>query len=119
MGDYRRLKVWHKTRNLRTLVYILTKAFPSEEKYGLKAQMRAAAGSIMANIAEGCGRNRDGELLHFLSIALGSVNELESHLTAALDEGLVEGDLPIQAQQQTAEVKRMLSGFSRRLRDQR
>jgi 23S rRNA-intervening sequence protein len=77
MGDYRKLKVWKKARLLVAQAYRLTQALPAEERYGLKAQIRSASVSVMANIAEGCGRNRDRELhdsSHFRSAPPRSLN---------------------------------------------
>jgi four helix bundle protein len=115
MGDYRKLNVWRKARLLTTAAYGLTKAFPAEERYGLTAQIRAASTSIMANIAEGCGRNGDREFARFVSIALGSATELESHLIQAQDQGFLEPEIAAKACQRTAEIRRMLAALCRRL----
>ncbi|MGQ0703454.1 MAG: four helix bundle protein [Gemmatimonadales bacterium] len=116
MGDYRRLTVWQKARLLRRSIYRLTESFPPEERYGLKAQLRGACVSVMSNLAEGCGRNRDGELRRFVSIALGSVSELQSQLVAATDEGYLEAAAATQVRRQAEEVRRMLAGLANRLR---
>mgnify|MGYP001021119085 CR=1 FL=1 len=72
MKDFRKLEVWQKTHGLVLSVYRETTSFPKEEIYGLTSQIRRAAVSIPANIAEGCGRNGDPELAHFLQMAAGS-----------------------------------------------
>ena len=89
MQDPRTLKVWHKAREMAVLVYHFTATLPSGEQFGLVAQMRRAAVSVGSNIAEGCGRRGDRELLRFLRIALGSVTKLEFQLvlTGDLDTG--------------------------------
>ena len=69
--------------NLAETCYQVTKAFPKEEKYGMTAQVRRAAVSIPANIAEGYGRRTRGEYVQFLYIAQGSLKELETHLLLA------------------------------------
>ncbi len=89
MKDFKSLKVWHKAHQLTLLVYALTRTFPREEMYGLTSQIRRAAASIPANIAEGSGRRSDGELRRFLQIARGSASELEYHLLLARDLGFL------------------------------
>ena len=80
MHNFQELKIWQKAINVAEQVYILSSKFPSEEKYGLKSQIRRSAVSIPSNIAEGAGRNTDGEFKNFLGIANGSTNELCTQL---------------------------------------
>jgi four helix bundle protein len=84
---YKELDVWKAAVDLVEQVYVLTRGFPPDEKFGLVAQMRRAAVSIPANIAEGYGRTHRGDYLHHLSFARGSLLELETHLTIALRLG--------------------------------
>jgi four helix bundle protein len=79
MEDFKDLKVWAKAHQLTLAIYRRTRVFPKEEMYGLTSQLRRAAASIGANIAEGCGRRLDGEMKRFLQIARGSASELEYH----------------------------------------
>ena len=74
MKGFKELKVWHKAHEMTMAVYEATRAFPSEELYGLTSQLRRSAASIPANIAEGCGRRSDGEMARFLQIARGSAS---------------------------------------------
>lgn len=85
MRDFLKLKVWEKAYEFTLEVYGVTARFPREELYGLIAQLRRAAASISANIAEGCGRDGEAELRRFLRIGLGSANEVEYHLLLAKD----------------------------------
>jgi four helix bundle protein len=80
MQGFRELRVWQSGMDLTEGVYRLTKAFPKHELYGLAAQMQRAAVSIPSNIAEGHSRHHLGEYLHHLSIARGSLAELETQL---------------------------------------
>lgn len=85
MQNYKELKVWEKAHAFTLSVYGLTKKFPKEEMYGLTNQLRRAASSIPANIAEGCGRKTSADFAHFLNIALGSANEAEYFLILSKD----------------------------------
>ena len=111
MKDFRELKVWHKAHELTLDVYRATRAFPSEERYGLISQLRRSSASIPANLAEGSGRTGNAELAHFCSIAMGSASEVEYHLLLARDLKLLESSDYNQLAEQTIEVKRMLASL--------
>ena len=81
--DYRQLKVWQSGVQLVKSAYVLSQQFPKDELYGLTSQMRCAAVSIPANIAEGHARDSTREYLHYISIALGSLAELETMFVLA------------------------------------
>ena len=84
-GGYRDLLVWQKGIVLAKEVYRLTRTFPSDEKYGLVSQMRRAAVSVPSNIAEGQARRSTKEFIQFISIAEGSVAELDTQLVLAFE----------------------------------
>ena len=90
VGDFRKLQVWKAAQELAVSVYRCTASFPKSERYGLTSQMRHAAASIGANLAEGCGRWSDAELRRFARISLGSATELESHLLLARELGFLD-----------------------------
>ena len=83
VGDFKRLTAWQKLQELVACIYRLTNSFPGQERYGLSSQMRRAAVSVSANLAEGCGRQGDVELRRFVRISLGSLAELESEVLSA------------------------------------
>jgi len=85
--NFRDLEVWKLGKGIVLDVYQLTKVFPQAELYGLVSQMRRAAVSIAANIAEGFNRKHNAEYRQFLYIALGSCAELETHIEIAHDLG--------------------------------
>ena len=89
MQDFRKLKVWQKAHELTLEIYRSTQKFPREELYGLTSQMRRAAASIGANLAEGCCRHGDVEFGRFIQIALGSISEVDYHLLLARDLGFL------------------------------
>jgi len=80
MRPHQKLDAWKQAINLVVDVYKATESFPKEERYGLTSQIRRAAVSIPANIAEGAGRYSNREFAHFLSNAQGSASELETEL---------------------------------------
>ena len=76
--NHRTLKAWQQAMDLVESVYVATSTFPAHEQFGLTSQMRRAAVSVPANVAEGFARNGSKELLHFLGIASGSLSELDT-----------------------------------------
>src|SRR5579884_1396517 len=107
MKDFKDLKVWEKAHGMTVAVYSASRGFPKEEIYGLTSQLRRAAVSVSANIAEGCGRRSDGEFLRFLQIARGSASEVEYHLLLARDLKLLPASAHNELEKQVAEVQRM------------
>lgn len=93
--------------------------FPKEETYGLSSQIKRAAASIPANIAEGSGRGGNTELIRFLRIATGSAFELEYHLLLAHDLRFLDTARYQNLNDQITEVKRMLTGLIRHLETRR
>jgi four helix bundle protein len=116
MQAFRDLKVWEKAHRLALDVYRATAAFPREEIYSLTSQIRRAATSVPANIAEGCGRNGPNELRHFFEMAMGSASELEYHLLLTRDLGFLKDDSYILLHDSVCEVKRMLAAFLQKVR---
>ena len=112
--DYRDLVAWQKAMSLAEMIYQKTADLPMEERYGLTAQMRRAAVSIPSNIAEGQGRrSTDDEFVRFLSIALGSLCELETQLELSARLGLISRATVAQVGPETAEVGRLVNGLIR------
>ena len=83
MHDYKKLIVWQEAVSFVTEIYSITKSFPVTERYGLVSQINRSAVSIPSNIAEGAGRNTNGEFRNFLGNAFGSICELETQLIIA------------------------------------
>ena len=81
--NFRELQIWKAGIEIAVHTYQYCKVFPKEELFGLAAQMKKAAVSIPSNIAEGCGRGTNPQLVHFLDIALGSACELETQVVIA------------------------------------
>ena len=90
MDTHKDLMVWKKGIELVKNIYQITNSFPNSEQFGLTSQMRRCSVSIPSNIAEGCGRNSDKELIHFLYIALGSSSELETQIIISVELNFLE-----------------------------
>jgi four helix bundle protein len=115
MRPHEDLDVWKRAVELVVSVYAETKEFPSDERFGLTSQIRRAAVSIPANIAEGAARKSDKENLQFLSIAQGSCSELETELLIASKLGYLETGAFESLRNESSNIGRMLIGLSRYL----
>jgi four helix bundle protein len=113
MGNYRQLSVWKRAHNVALRIYRATDAFPGHERYGLTAQLRRAAVSVVSNIAEGSGRQGDREHTRFLKIARGSVCEVECQLLLSRDLGYLEAELWKPLDDDCQDMSRMLNGLIR------
>ncbi len=113
MKDFKKLQVWEKSHALVLKIYKVTATFPKEELYGLTSQIRRAAASIPANLAEGCGRETQPELARFVHIASGSASELEYHLLLAHDLGFMDDPTYAELDASINEIKKMLAGFAK------
>jgi four helix bundle protein len=114
--SYRDLLVWQKAMELVIESYRLCRQFPKSELFGLVVQTQRAAVSVPANIAEGHGREHLGDYLRHLSIANGSLMELETHLLIACRLGYLTEAEAKQAFALTSEVGKMLTGLTRSLK---
>jgi four helix bundle protein len=112
-GKYRDLIAWQKAMDLAERVYAATGHWPRDERFGLTQQTRRAAVSVPANIAEGHGRIGPRELLHHLSLAVGSLHEVETHLLLAERVRYLSPDHCAALLEQTSEVGRLLGGLMR------
>jgi four helix bundle protein len=113
---YRQLIAWQKSMDLVMHVYELTSIFPKEEVYGLTSQLRRAAVSVPSNIAEGQGRGSTKEFLHHLSIAHGSLLEVETQVLIAESLNYFDSDQSNAILEKTAETGRLINGLARALK---
>ena len=113
MGDYRNLSVWKRAHMLALGVFRSTASFPLSERYGLAAQLRRAATSVVSNIAEGSGRHSNRDEMRFFRIARGSVSELECQLLLSRDIGFLEVQAWTQLDHDCHVVGKMLNGLIR------
>jgi four helix bundle protein len=113
--SHRDLIVWQKAMDLVVLIYQATAAFPKQELYGLTSQLRRAAASIPANIAEGQGRRAKPEFCQFLGNARGSLLELDTHLELSLRLKYLTPSQHERIQKDVVEVGRLTNGLLRSL----
>ena len=116
MRNYKDLRVWEEAHRLTLTVYRATQLFPKEERFGLTSQIRRAAASVPANLAEGCGRRSDGEMARYVQIAMGSGAELSYHPLLAKDLGLLKDEEHKDLDAHVERVMRMLSSLSAKVR---
>ena len=116
VNSYRDLKVWRKSMDLVVACYRLTKLFPNQEKYGLVSQLQRAAVSVPSNIAEGHGRKYTNDYLRFLSIANGSLMEVETQIQIAQRLNFINSEECTTILNQTSEISRMLRGLKAALK---
>lgn len=115
MESYKELEVWKQGIELAIQAYRLTQTFPAEERLGLAAQIRRAASSIPANIAEGWGRGSTKEYLQFLRIARASLMELETHLVLATRLGYIPQDTAATLQREVESLGKRINRLITRL----
>lgn len=112
---YNNLKVWKKSYNLTLKIYEITKSFPDYEIYGIISQMRRAATSIIANIAEGYGKKKLTGYIHYISIAISSCNELGVYIRLSRDLKYVKKDECEYIESVHEEIIKMLFGLKKSL----
>ena len=117
MFNFEKLDVWKKSIRLAGDVYTLAKSFPAEERFGLTNQMRRAAVSISANLAEGCSRSSKTDFRRFVEIATGSTFEVVSQARIALEQRFMSPAAHDELYRSALEIVRMLSGLRDSLRE--
>lgn len=109
--NYTELDVWKYSRELVKLIYELTKSFPNDELYGLTNQIRRCVISVPSNIAEGVGRQSNKETIHFLFIAKGSLNEVETQLYLSFDLEYISEEELKNILEKVISNKKLINGF--------
>ena len=114
MHNYKNMQIWKDAMDLAQDIYALAEHFPVKETYGIISQMTRAAVSVPSNIAEGSGRS-DKDFAHFLSIALGSLYELNTQIVLSERIGYIDNEQSEHLQQKADALQMMISGFKKRL----
>ena len=113
IADFKELRVWQEARKLRAAVYRITRNLPKEESFGLISQMRRAAVSVTANLAEGYGRFSYQENAQFCRHSRASVHELRDHFTSVLDAEYISDEQYRELEDQAMNVVRLVNGYIR------
>ena len=111
MRKFKDLAIWQRSMKLVKLIYEESRQLPNSEKYGLTAQIRKSAISIPSNIAEGCSRSSNKELIRFLEISLGSAFELETQLLIGVDTEMLTNQNVQKMISELNEIQRMISAY--------
>jgi four helix bundle protein len=115
MHNFKKLNVWTKSIALVKEIYLITNKFPKTEQYGLSSQMKRAAVSIPANIAEGSAKSSDKDFSRFLEFSLGSICELETLIIIAKELNYINEETHHSIDKQVQEVQLMIKGFISKL----
>ena len=116
MHDYKKLEVWKESVNLVTEIYLLTRSFPDNEKFGLVIQINRSAVSIPSNIAEGAGRLSKKEFVQFLGYAIASSYELETQVIIAQNLNFVSNEQKEENIEKLNVIQRKIHGLIKSLR---
>jgi four helix bundle protein len=116
---YRDLLVWQKAVDWVEAIYAATRSWPQDERFGLTSQIRRAAVSVPSNIAEGCARRSTAEFLRFLSIARGSLAEVETQIIVATRLSYLDQTSQTPLLEAADEISRMLAGLIAKLEERR
>ncbi len=116
MFNFEKLEAWQLAIDFADLIYRITKEFPADERFGLTSQLRRAAVSVSANLAEGSGRGTSRDFTHFIQIAFGSLMECVSHLTIAQRQRFLSETAFREAYDTAERLGKVLSGLRRSIR---
>jgi len=116
MQDFTKLQIWQRSVDLAKDIYELTRLFPTEELYGITSQMRRCSTSVSANISEGSGRSTNKDFKNFLSISIGSLNELYTFIEISYKIEYIDLRKKEIFQKEIEELKRMIFTFHRNLK---
>ncbi len=111
MVDYKNYKVWQRSHDLVLKIYGATNQYPKSEQFGLVSQMNRACISIPTNIAEGCGRETQKELIRFLYISSGSAHELDYLILVSQKLGFLDSNIAEELLTEIDEIKKMIAAL--------
>lgn len=109
--NFRELNIWKRSKDLCISIYKITQVFPKEEMFGLTSQIRRSSVSVPSNIAEGCGRNTQKQLVQFLNIAMGSLTELETQVIISDELSYIGSEKAKVILDEIDQIQKMLNVF--------
>ena len=112
MHNFKNLKVWQRAMSLCKMVYQATRSFPQEERFGLTSQIKRAVVSVPSNIAEGASRTSNKDFTRFLTMAPGSLYELETQLILAKELGFLGQEPFVEITGEVNQIQKMLISFN-------
>ena len=115
MRDLKKLNIWKRSHDLTLAIYETTKSFPKSEQFGLTSQLRRASASVPINIAEGCGRQSSKELARFLTIAAGSLSEVEYIVLLSFELQYLSNAEFQKLENEIIAIKKMIYAFHNKL----
>ena len=113
LKPHKKLDLWGKIIDLVVFLYEITKPFPREEEFGLKAQIRRAGVSVPSNVSEGLTRKTKKDKTHFLNIAQSSLSEIDAQIEVSRRLGFISNATEVEANERLSTVEMMLSGLVR------
>ena len=116
MVNYKNYKVWQKSHSLVFEIYKVMNDFPKEEKFNLTSQIRRATLSIPTNIAEGCGRETQKELIRFLYISSGSAHELDYLILVSSELNIIQKEKATFLLSEIDQIKKMLAALIKKIK---
>jgi four helix bundle protein len=114
--NFKNLNIWKLAIELADAIYILTDAYPKNEEFGLKSQIRRCSVSVASNIAEGSSRSSNKDFNRFLEISLGSLYELQTQIIISANRNYFEVSQFENLEKKITELQRMISGFQKNLK---
>ncbi len=117
--SYRDLEVWQRSMQLAKRIYQVTRSFPNDERFGLTNQLRRASVSVPSNLAEGHARFGAGEFSRFISIAMGSVAEIETQILLSTELGYLRTELSSELMTDLETIGKMLRGLAKAISKRR
>ena len=115
MHNYKELKIWQRAMEYAEEIYKLTALLPVDEKFGLISQIRRSSIAVASNIAEGCGRHTDKQLHQFLSVALGSLCEIDTQILLCERLNILSHSQVDKLNQENNELQKMVYSFMKSL----
>ncbi len=115
MRDFKKYNIWKESHSLTLKIYQITSDFPKDEKFGIISQIRRASSSVPTNISEGCGRDSDVEFSRFLTIAQGSICEVEYLIILSNDLSYLDKETSKELLDRISQIRKQIHSLKQKL----